>query len=561
MDNTILEANLKALSGKNLDIYTYLISVKSNKNIPRFSFNRSKSGELIPFYNQPDGSLKPLHSTIDPVREAKRINSEVTEDTGFIIFLGLGGGFAPKEALDNSKARILVIDFHIEEIADLFFEKDYSALLINDRFTLMIDASEKEIKNFITENYRPVLDGGIKTIPLRTRTDMDLSLFSKAAAAIEEAVNIVSGDFSVQSHFGKRWFSNIVRNLGYSRSINENKFLKNVKSNIKEAAIIAAGPSLDRQLDTLYKYKKKNVFLICCDTAFPVLFHHGIEPDAVVSIDCQHISYYHFISVKLSNIFLILDIASPRLLSSFSKAPCYFSSGHPLALLASQNIANIPQLDTSGGNVAYACLSFAQYIGAEHITLFGADFSYTGSQSYARGTYISPFFEKKQNRFAPAQALFSSFLYRSPFVNKGYSSGGGVYYETASLNFYRKKFEEKAGALNAKVKIIEGQGAPVTIIKKPETIPVKSETQNGNMNGLEFLKKYCKEIKELPHFDNANMYLKILNSEQRQIFYTLLPFAAAVKRRSPLLKTKDVIKETKSRCIEEIEKALNQSSM
>jgi len=529
-----------------------------NSRNRRYTFLESRSGETVPAIVLSEGNTLPLHSMVDPKREAQRLVSIISEDTGFIIFLGLGGGFAPDTALKDTNAQVIVIDFHKDSITELLSSKDYSALLNNERFRLLTDPSCGEIKKLILENYNPSLCGNIKTIPLRPRIEQDIDLFENAAVAIQEAIGIVSSDYSVQAHFGIRWFSNIIHNIKNVKlttgSLNINKFF----SSVKETAIVAAGPSLDQQIHILAECKHRGVFVISTDTAIPVLLRNGIKPDTVVSIDCQHISYYHFIGCNLkTGIPLVLDIASPPLLSGFSSSPVFFSSDHPLARYVSA-WQSLPPLDTSGGNVTYACLSLAEYLGADRITLFGADFSYVGSKTYAKGTYIYPFFEKKQNRFSPAQSLFSAFLYRSPFLPKEKQEQN--YRETASLKMYRKKFEEKAATMSAQITAVSGQGAPISLtLKTTDTVKkhnVFSTVSMTGKSGIEFLEQYRKDIAALPAADDN--YLSLLSLKERQIFTTLLPCLAAIRHRRAGLKTKELIEETKHYCIQKITSILKQ---
>ena len=544
-------------------------------DITRYTFSNSRSGEIIPSLCTPSGAA-PLHSAVDPVREAQRLlDSTLGEETGdFLIFLGLGGGFAPLLALDRGAAHIAVIDFNSDGVSQLLNSKDYSKLLQNERFSLLVDPSDDEIKSFILEKYRPALCGGIKTIPLRARVEHDSEKFRCAVRAIEEAIENVSADFSVQSHFGRRWFSNIIRNIRAFRPEQQERSLEIFASPIPDAAIIAAGPSLDTQIPQLAQCKSKNVFIICCDTALPVLLHHNIAPDAIVSIDCQHISYYHFMgcgnSEILKNIPLFLDIASPPMLSRLSPpalaepiaSPVFFSSGHPLALYISQHWKPLPRLDTSGGNVTYACLSLAETLGAKRITLFGADFSYLRSQSYARGTYIYPFFEKKQNRFSAMEALFSAFLYRSPFLPcENSEQGAKNRRETSSLRFYRKKFEEKAAAMDARITAASCGEIPCAgkecaeILVRAARPDVRKQSITGieffassgapEISGGKFLEQYRGGIAALPEAKSGESYTNCLSAKELQVFTTMLPLAAYLKRRDNSLKTRDLIEETK----------------
>jgi len=519
-------------------------------NANYYTFLKSRNGETVPAIIHRNGA-QPLHSMIDPIHEAQRLVSTIGK-TDFVIFLGLGGGFAPQAALELTNSNIVVIDFDKDGIAELFAKGNYSKLLNNDRVSILIDLNEEEIKSFILKNFTPALCGGIKTFPLRTRIEHDKLKFENAAAAIQQAIEEVSGDYSVQSHFGLRWFSNIIRNIKNVQT--DSFFAERKESPIQEAAIVAAGPSLDTQVSSLAEFKSRNGFIICADTALGVLLHNNIAVDAVVSIDCQHISYYHFMGINLrgEKIPLILDIASPPLLCGLSSfTPVFFSGGHPLTRYISAHWRYFPQLDTSGGNVTYAGLSLAQTLGAKHITLFGADFSYIRSQTYARGTYIYPYFNGKQNRLSPTEAQMSAFLYRSPFLPNE-DGQKKDYYETASLRFYRKKLEEKAATMDAEIKSEPGFGAPIKLNSSHKNANEQRESYKENettISGTDFLEQYRKDIAALP--------TSKLNEKEKRIFNTILPAAAALKHRDKNNKTAtELIEATKHHCITQIDKVL-----
>ena len=548
--NSIMEANLKALSFSNRELYSRLQSVTPSN---RYVFFNSRSGETIP------ANPQPLHSMIDPKREASRLVQAA--DASFAVFLGLGGGFAPEAALQLTDTQaVIVIDFCVEDTACLFSAIDYTALLKNEKFFLLIDPSPKDVKKFIIENYNPSLYGALRTIPLRTRTEQDVSKFEETAAAIQEAIETVGADYSVQAHFGKRWFSNIIRNVKQAGGCLESFWQDKKNFSSPQAAIAAAGPSLDTQIPLLCEFKSRNAFIISSDTALPALLRNGIEPDAVVSIDCQHISYYHFFGCSLRGIPLILDIASPHIIADFSSTPVFFSSGHPLARYVSDAWRPFVHLDTSGGNVTYACLSLAENLGTKHITLFGADFSYIRSQTYARGTYVYPLFTRKQNRLCPLEAGFSALLYRSPFLPRENNCENAAYFQTRQLRFYQKKLEEKASLMTAAISRAHGLGVPLNLQKTANgaiaEVQPFSAAREAEKNAGIFLEQYSDGIASLPEAREGENYTKKLNAAQRRIFTTLLPYAAAVKKREPL-QLKDLINETKCRCIEEIRRVLS----
>jgi len=532
----------------------------------RYTFNKSRSGELVPAIILKNENIQPLHSMMDPKKEAERLIT-ANGSLGFTVFLGLGGGFAPEAALEHNSSFVLVIDYDREGILELLEAKNYSYLLDNERFHLLIDPSNDEIINFIINNFKPSLHGGLKMIPLRTRTEQDTQIFESAAGAVQQALDIVTGDYSVQAHFGKRWFSNIIRNIKFVKTDSENNIIENIlkqKKQIKNAVIVAAGPSLDSQIPALIKLKSQGAFIICTDTALGALFSNNMEADAVVSIDCQHISLYHFMGFnsRIGNIPLILDIASSPLLSNFNSfSPVFFSSGHPLARYISDAWRSFPGLDTSGGNVTYACLSFAETLGAKQITLFGADFSNIGSRSYARGTYVYPYFFNRQKRTCTLEAQFSSFLYRSVFLPM--ESDLQTYRETSSLRFYRNKLEEKVSVMEAQVVCEQGLGAPITLRKnnhgghREESIMFNPNNgAHTTISGIDFLLQYRNDIAALPRANDKKDYFGILNLKEKQIFTTLLPLAAFIRKKNAELNAHDIIAEVKKYSVREIEKVL-----
>jgi hypothetical protein len=572
--NNFFQKNLLALSVLNPELCSRLSAAQTT--LGRYTFLESRTGRVVPALVDGDGRAHALHSTVDPEKEAQRLAAALKEgspayaggaEPGFVVFLGLGAAYAPEAALSAGNAsHVLVIDFEINGIAELFCSREYAALG-DPSFTLLIDPDADLIQKTILDLYNPALCGGIRSLPLRARIEHDKKNFGMAGEAVQRAIEKVSADYSVQAHFGMRWFSNIIRNMCLAQSLNQSA--PQISGTVGcEAAICAAGPSLDTQIPLLLERRQKQ-FVIAADTALPALLAGGVKPDAVVSIDCQHISYYHFIGTGCADIPLFLDIASPPMLSGFSRFPFFFAGGHPLASYIRLKWKPLPLLDTSGGNVTYACLSLAEQLGAKRITIYGADFSYPLGKPYARGTYFYPLFERQQHRLSPLEARVSSFLYRSPFLppeNEESCCRTIPCYETGSLRFYRKSFEEKASGMEAEVLAESGLGIPLEIRRKTGEAFASGRKEidfapgKAVMDSGEFLTQYRKDIEALPVFGQnmtGNVYMLNLDSGERQVFTTLLPLIAAIKRRQPELATRELVETVKDYCAREIKQNVN----
>ena len=531
MNKQIFERNLLALSKNDPVLCNRLTMAVTTKNIYRFL--ESRSGETIPALMEKDGSAHPLHSTVDPVREGERLVSTLSEE-GYIVFLGLGGAFAAEAALKfGYTKKVLVVEYDCNGLAELLSSKDYCKLFQDQRFSLLADPDPEILEKYIIDNYIPAVNGGIRVFPLRVRTDADLR-FNDAAEAVKNALDAVSRDYSVQAYFGKRWFSNIIRNLPLAQ-----KQTSGI-SPIRKAVICAAGPSLEEQIPHIKelkanKKKQTESFIIATDTSLPVLLHSDVEPDAVVSIDCQNISYQHFFSILPKKTLLFLDLASPVLIASQTKNRIFFSGGHPLSLYICRLWRSLPVLDTSGANVTYTSLSLAENLGAKEYILFGNDFSYPLGKTYARGTYIYAFFEKKQSRYASIESQHSEFLYRDLSLKKNISKKNKWCYETDSLNFYREKVFQKEKALH------ESKTGNLALFSSGP----------ARQSACSFLEQYKNSIKKLNSFDPLIYQEK---NETAELLVTLLPLAAFYRRINPLYNTKELFNSIKTFCLEELEK-------
>ncbi|MDR3019874.1 MAG: hypothetical protein LBU66_03100, partial [Treponema sp.] len=148
-----------------------------------------------------------------------------------------------------------------------------------------------------------------------------------------------------------------------------------------------------------------------------------------------------------------------------------------------------------------------------------------------------------------------------PYEN-GNNKSAQTYRETAQLRFYRNKLEEKTAMMDAQVIAAQGLGVPLNISKKEDLSKNRNSGANREqsftstgkpaVNYREFLEQYRNDIERLP----VTSSLSSLSGKERQILTTLLPYAAAIKKRNMELKTGDVLREVKKYCVEEIDKFL-----
>jgi len=436
MDTTILTGNLNALKTNNPRLAEAIERTAADRTYT--TVITAKNGYTVPCYS--DGM--PANSRYDPRTEAERTIGEIEENT-FVFFLGITGAHHIRLFLNKFPgAHCAAAESSTPALKSLLSILPMDDILSNPRFHLLEDVSADTILRHIPGLYLPVLHGAFKTCSHRSWAEH----FSGEAQyrAIEESLERVSRDFSVQAHFGKVWFSNFFRNI----QAMEHRFVCGVPPADTgcTALIAAAGPSLDEQIPEIRK-NRETYRIFSTDTAYSTLRESGIVPDYYVTIDPQYYSALHLYHPLDTRTTVIADCcANPapvRQALSAGSAVILTAGNHPLAALAS-SFSPLPFLDTSCGTVTASARDAASSLGFGRIRTAGADFSYTNGKPYSRGTYLSSLFDGTAGRMKTAESGYVTLMFRTPVTRS--TVHGKVSYSTETLRTYRLLFEQQADA-------------------------------------------------------------------------------------------------------------------
>lgn len=519
MEGNYFNSNILALANSNSNLALGL-----NGNLDSesdYSFIESKTGDIVPCVDS--NHKKTLHSKIDPIREGSRFLS-MYKSKGFLIFLGFGGAYHIKPFIEkNEFSTILIIDKDLERFKATISKMNMKEIFLNPAVNILIDPTPEKLYKFIIENYIPAICGDVTTIPLRQRVNAETEFFTGCIDTVKSALDRISDDYTVQTRFGKKWFSNTLFN------IKESARVKPILKPIKSAIITAAGPSLEDSIEEIRERHKEST-LIATDTTAPALLEYGIRPDIIISIDCQHISYYHFMKNIPKDIPLVLDIASPRKLTSLFDTVYFFTSGHPFSQFVSKRYKSFPILNTSGGSVTHAALSLADALNAKDIYLYGADFSYPLGKSYSRGTYIYDYFDKISSKTTSLESSFFSFIMQSRDINIE-PCKNGLRYITKPMIGYKNNLERESNNLNGQLHVKESLGCSITVENTSRSKPgIYSLFAEGRINqsSLDFLHDYKEILQSLPDIIfPIEVYINSLNREQQLVWLTIIPVLAS----------------------------------
>ena len=524
MKKDILDRNLLALSRTSAEAAALLSSVKSWSGL---SVEPSRKGDPVPVISSDLGG-RTLHSRFDPVREGQRL-AENYMCSGTILAYGLGAAYHLIPLLESRELTSLIIAETRPALVKAILEQiDLSRLFLDKRVSLWICTDPAEFRIKLLKQYIPVLSGDFRSISLRNRVEVDKVFFQELSIVVKDALSSITDDYTVQTHFGKKWFNNTLSNLRASEKTTV------TLNPARHVLITAAGPSLEKQLDTLKSLKSKAT-LLATDTSLPILLSNGIKPDMVISIDCQHISYHHFMKGYPAEVPLVLDLASPPFLTRIAEKVFFFASDHPFSNYVSRNFRQFPHLDTSGGNVTHSALSLADALGASQISLFGTDFSYPMGKPYARGSYIYPYFEMSALRTAGIESRMMDFVLHNRSIIKEYSDTGYRYISKPMIH-YKKSLEAKTSAISARVIPIPGDGVQLTLSEKKDKHHrgfTLMSAGSSLRSRKEFMKEYRTSVNTLPVINGTiPEYLESLDRNQMDILITLLPAAAQFRKSS-----------------------------
>lgn len=526
MESQILDRNLLALANTDPGLASLVTEADNDPNI---HFESAKSGEPVPVLRTETRDIF-LHSRFDPHREGRRLCDSYPKG-GYFVFLGFGGAYQITPFLQRNDAlAVTIIVRRIELFRTILSRLDLRKLLMDPRVSILVDPDRDRLHQHLLNRYHPALLGDMHVVPLRSIYDVEPEQFDSYVREIREVLGNIADDYTVQTRFGKRWFINTILNLPFAQITSYRL------PQVKRAAVTGAGPSLDLQLPYLRRIRN-DVFLIATDTSLPSLGRNGIVPDLVVSIDCQHVTYHHFLDGIPDGVPLLLDLASPPSITRLTNRLLFFQSGHPFSQYVARNWRQFPHIDITGGNVSHAAVSLSDELGAEEIILFGLDFSYPEGKTYAKGTYVYRYFRKDETRLRPCESQAFAFLLRNENIIK--EPLGSVFrYTTKPMISYKERLERVSGNLSARLHQVEGIGLELRTNPpkdhRPHNLGLLFSAGATNGTWTDFVEEYLTRIKKLPTpIGDYPGYITALDTMELDLWKTMYPAAASIRRDLP----------------------------
>lgn len=388
----VYEKNLNAFRcmSKNERIVQYL-EKHTEWQSERVSVERASNGEPVLVYHGTEDVY--LNSRYNPSVAADVFIdqfSHITEQAGLIMF-GFSSGIFAKKFFEKIQKNVFL--FVYEPSIDIFLtvihELDISELILTGRFLIFVDGiNEGNLSTAMEEN------SGYQNYCklLYTELPQYVELFEESYEGYREIVKkqaiglqLVINTALVR---GDRFSYTAVQNMRYLPGCRNGFDYVGKFPEDMPAIVVAAGPSLEKNVDLLRQAKGK-ALIIVVDSAIKTVYSRGIQPDFVITID----------SLKPTRLFEADGIEDAYLLADGGANTDVFDAIHPKNLIFYSSSSPIwdrlfreegTQIKEvyCGGSVAIDALTMAIIMGFKRVILIGQDLALTGDKQYADGDVL-----------------------------------------------------------------------------------------------------------------------------------------------------------------------------
>ena len=328
-----------------------------------------------------------IHSTYDPVREAKQFADRLPKGKSICLY-GYGLGYHLPFLLEQmgSDRILLVIELNPDLLSAAMILRDQQEVLQHKNFRLITGHNEKQIANEIRQNLSRLNEDSVADFEVVFHSP-SFQVLPSRFPSIANALEILLMERRFPAVLGNIENSNLVKNRDIIHSSDGINSLKD-KYTGHPAILISAGPSLDG-LHPYLNWLAQRTLLTCVDTTFPLLERKNITPDFVFTLDPQEGSFRYFAAHLQSPAPLIFTpTAQTRILHHYEgKKIVVFKDGHRL-YQGEKDLAEEKGSTQSGGSVSCLGLDCLIQMGCDPIILIGQDCAFPNNRFYFRNSEL-----------------------------------------------------------------------------------------------------------------------------------------------------------------------------
>lgn len=327
-----------------------------------------------------------LHSSYDPVKEAKRLAEIHYKKNHFHILFGLGLGYLAKElfAKMGEKDFLLIIEPDRKVIHFAFKDVDLDTLIKSRQVMFSNGEDLSALAEILSFYMRDGYLGKINFIESPNYSKLYPDLAREIIKLLKESSMLELINVNTFHAFAQIWQKNYLLNLYHTVPA---KPFSSLAGRLSCPVIIAAaGPSLSKQLPLLRSIQNR-AFILCAGSAINSLLQGGVIPHAVVTVDGGEANYRHFKELNIDSIPIIYSLSAHREIPNHHRGiqVIFNETNSKLAQWTDQALGRDLGSAKGGQSVANYCFDIACQMGSGPVCFVGQDLAYTDNMTHASG--------------------------------------------------------------------------------------------------------------------------------------------------------------------------------
>lgn len=392
MTDEVLQKNIATIAQYNFFILNELLEIDFSQLGGGIIAEEKNATGSCDVYFRHGGRKYLLHSRYDPIAEAKKLISDIEETRDcLVVVFGLGLGYHLLELKNkiSKDTRVIIIEHNMDVLKYVLTHVDFSPVFASGQFMLLFGDEQQVGKMALYPAafsfYNLVHNIKVLSLPnyyvYGSQNKSALQHISKSLLN-----TVISFGNDLQDQFVG--FANMCHNTD---AVMKSNSMYEIKGKYKDvpAIIVAAGPSLDKNIRYL-KNANGKALIIACDASMKACEKHGVQPDAIASIERDEPTYNFYYKGRKFPKDLVL-------LAPGSVWPKIYDEYEGKTIIMSRNDTGFEKIWTSafeyfefvsvGHSCATVAFAAAREAGCNPIILIGQDLAYTSGKKHSDLTH------------------------------------------------------------------------------------------------------------------------------------------------------------------------------
>ena len=387
---TIYEKNMQAIREHHIRLHEYLETAQPEQSV-EIRYEAAEDETLYPVVTK--GGLEyRLNSKYNPKEASMQYISQFEKEGSYSVFFLLGFGDGRSiEALAQTLDETMTLIVYEPSVA--IFQKtletfDYTDLLKKKNVYLIVE-SENMLQEYLESG---ISFNNIRMLRLGILPNYDSIYPKECKHMLETMIYFMNKTkiyrntiYNFREEFAAHALSNMYDYLWQTDTHYLKERLAEEDLSDVPAIIVAAGPSLNKNVQELKRAKGKALILVV-DAALRAVVNAGITPDLGITIDARvperffegiNISAFPFVFEAISKEDIVRQHTGKHFYDDF---PCNI-----IAKIVMEKKKYCLEEIPTGGSISTSAFSLVKALGFKKIVFIGQDLAFTGGQTYNSG--------------------------------------------------------------------------------------------------------------------------------------------------------------------------------